>query len=98
MIFRSYFPLSTPNSRLRKATAKALFSKIGRFPLLSGLGLSGELDVELIPQGTLAERCRAAQAEFLLFLLQQVTELKSRRKRNARIQRKNARNGTCFQS
>jgi 3-oxoacid CoA-transferase subunit A len=24
--------------------------------------LSGELDVELIPQGTLAERCRAAQA------------------------------------
>ena len=26
--------------------------------------LSGELDVELIPQGTLAERCRAAQAGF----------------------------------
>jgi 3-oxoacid CoA-transferase subunit A len=29
--------------------------------------LSGELDVELIPQGTLAERCRAAQAGILLF-------------------------------
>ena len=26
--------------------------------------LSGELDVELIPQGTLAERCRAAQSGF----------------------------------
>ena len=26
--------------------------------------LSGELEVELIPQGTLAERCRAAQAGF----------------------------------
>lgn len=29
--------------------------------------LSGELDVELIPQGTLAERCRAAQAGFPAF-------------------------------
>ncbi|WP_299217350.1 CoA transferase subunit A [uncultured Dokdonia sp.] len=29
--------------------------------------LSGELDVELIPQGTLAERCRAAQGGFPAF-------------------------------
>lgn len=29
--------------------------------------LSGELDVELIPQGTLAEKCRAAQAGFPAF-------------------------------
>ncbi|WP_452219071.1 CoA transferase subunit A [Lacinutrix undariae] len=29
--------------------------------------LSGELDVELIPQGTLAERCRAAQSGFPAF-------------------------------
>jgi 3-oxoacid CoA-transferase subunit A len=29
--------------------------------------LSGELEVELIPQGTLAERCRAAQAGFHAF-------------------------------
>jgi 3-oxoacid CoA-transferase subunit A len=29
--------------------------------------LSGELEVELIPQGTLAERCRAAQAGFPAF-------------------------------
>jgi 3-oxoacid CoA-transferase subunit A len=29
--------------------------------------LSGELEVDLIPQGTLAERCRAAQLEFAFF-------------------------------
>src|SRR5690606_26390049 len=29
--------------------------------------LSGELDVELVPQGTLAERCRAAQSGFHAF-------------------------------
>ena len=29
--------------------------------------LSGELEVELIPQGTLAERCRAAQSGFPAF-------------------------------
>ena len=38
--------------------------------------LSGELEVELTPQGTLAEKCRAAQAEFQHSLLQQVTEQK----------------------
>ena len=38
--------------------------------------LSGELDVELIPQGTLAERCRAAQAGFPAFIHQQDMELK----------------------
>lgn len=31
--------------------------------------LSGELEVELIPQGTLAERCRAAQSGFPAFIL-----------------------------
>lgn len=34
--------------------------------------LSGELEVELIPQGTLAERCRAAGAGIPAFLHQQV--------------------------
>jgi 3-oxoacid CoA-transferase subunit A len=29
--------------------------------------LSGELDVELIPQGTLAERCRAAPGILLFY-------------------------------
>lgn len=29
--------------------------------------LNGELEVELIPQGTLAERCRATAQVFLLF-------------------------------
>jgi 3-oxoacid CoA-transferase subunit A len=37
--------------------------------------LSGELEVDLIPQGTLAERCRAAQAS-CFFLHQPVMELK----------------------
>jgi len=35
--------------------------------------LSGELEVDLIPQGTLAERCRAAQAGIPAFLHQQDT-------------------------
>ena len=55
--------------------------------------LSGELEVELTPQGTLAEKCRAAQAGIPAFLHQQVTELKLPKERNTRIQRKNARNG-----
>ena len=34
--------------------------------------LSGEIKVELTPQGTLAEKCRAAQAGIPAFFTQQV--------------------------
>jgi 3-oxoacid CoA-transferase subunit A len=39
---------------------KMISSYVGENDLFEKLMLSGELDVELIPQGTLAERCRAA--------------------------------------
>ena len=38
--------------------------------------LSGELEVDLIPQGSLAERCRALEPVFLPFILQQDMEPK----------------------
>ncbi len=41
---------------------KMISSYVGENDLFEKLMLSGELDVELIPQGTLAERCRAAGA------------------------------------
>ncbi len=41
---------------------KMISSYVGENDLFETLMLSGELEVELIPQGTLAERCRAAGA------------------------------------
>ena len=41
---------------------KMISSYVGENDLFEKLMLSGELEVELIPQGTLAERCRAACA------------------------------------
>lgn len=41
---------------------KMISSYVGENELFESLMLSGKLDVELIPQGTLAERCRAAGA------------------------------------
>ena len=43
---------------------KMISSYVGENAEFERQMLSGELDVELIPQGTLAERCRAAQAGF----------------------------------
>ena len=43
---------------------KMISSYVGENDEFERQMLSGELDVELIPQGTLAERCRAAQAGF----------------------------------
>ncbi|MCF7566826.1 CoA transferase subunit A [Sabulilitoribacter arenilitoris] len=43
---------------------KMISSYVGENDEFEQQMLSGELDVELIPQGTLAERCRAAQAGF----------------------------------
>lgn len=48
------------NHQIRKMIA----SYVGENEEFERQMLSGELDVELIPQGTLAERCRAAQAGF----------------------------------
>ena len=46
---------------------KMISSYVGENDEFERQMLTGELDVELIPQGTLAERCRAAQAGFPAF-------------------------------
>jgi 3-oxoacid CoA-transferase subunit A len=46
----------------QKQIKKMISSYVGENAEFERQMLSGELDVELIPQGTLAERCRAAQA------------------------------------
>lgn len=51
----------------RKQIKKMISSYVGENAEFERQMLSGELDVELIPQGTLAERCRAAQAGFPAF-------------------------------
>lgn len=48
----------------QKQIKKMVASYVGENEEFERQMLSGELDVELIPQGTLAERCRAAQAGF----------------------------------
>ncbi|QRM88785.1 3-oxoacid CoA-transferase subunit A [Lacinutrix sp. WUR7] len=48
----------------QKQVKKMISSYVGENAEFERQMLSGELDVELIPQGTLAERCRAAQAGF----------------------------------
>ena len=46
----------------KKQIKKMISSYVGENAEFERQMLSGELEVELIPQGTLAERCRAAQA------------------------------------
>ena len=46
----------------KRQIRKMISSYVGENAEFERQMLSGELDVELIPQGTLAERCRAAQA------------------------------------
>ncbi len=48
----------------QKQVKKMISSYVGENDEFERQMLSGELDVELIPQGTLAERCRAAQSGF----------------------------------
>lgn len=48
----------------QKQIKKMISSYVGENDEFERQMLSGELDVELIPQGTLAERCRAAQGGF----------------------------------
>ena len=48
----------------KKQIKKMISSYVGENEEFERQMLNGELDVELIPQGTLAERCRAAQAGF----------------------------------
>ena len=51
----------------KKQIKKMISSYVGENDEFERQMLSGELEVELIPQGTLAERCRAAQAGFPAF-------------------------------
>ena len=51
----------------KRQIKKMVSSYVGENDEFERQMLSGELDVELIPQGTLAERCRAAQAGFPAF-------------------------------
>ena len=51
----------------KKQIKKMVSSYVGENAEFERQMLSGELEVELIPQGTLAERCRAAQAGFPAF-------------------------------
>ena len=51
----------------QKQIHKMISSYVGENDEFERQMLSGELEVELIPQGTLAERCRAAQAGFPAF-------------------------------
>ena len=51
----------------KKQIKKMVSSYVGENDEFERQMLSGELDVELIPQGTLAERCRAAQGGFPAF-------------------------------
>jgi len=50
-----------------KQIKKMISSYVGENEEFERQMLSGELDVELIPQGTLAERCKAAQGGFPAF-------------------------------
>lgn len=51
----------------KKQIKKMVSSYVGENDEFERQMLSGELDVELTPQGTLAEKCRAAQAGFPAF-------------------------------
>ena len=51
----------------KKQIKKMISSYVGENQEFERQMLSGELDVELTPQGTLAEKCRAAQAGFPAF-------------------------------
>jgi len=51
----------------KRQIRKMISSYVGENEEFERQMLSGELDVELIPQGTLAERCRAAQSGFPAF-------------------------------
>jgi len=51
----------------KRQIKKMVSSYVGENDEFERQMLSGELDVELIPQGTLAERCRAAQSGFPAF-------------------------------
>lgn len=51
----------------KKQIKKMVSSYVGENDTFEHQMLSGEMEVELIPQGTLAERCRAAQAGFPAF-------------------------------
>lgn len=83
----------------KRQIKKMISSYVGENAEFERQMLSGELDVELTPQGTLAEKCRAAQAGIPAFFhTSRFWNRSSRGKGNKRIQRKNAYNGISLQS
>ena len=58
----------------KKQIKKMISSYVGENAEFERQMLSGELEVDLIPQGSLAERCRAGGQVFPLFLHLQVME------------------------
>lgn len=74
----------------KKQIKKMISSYVGENEEFERQMLSGELDVELIPQGTLAERCKAAQGGFPAFYTPagygtEVAEGKETRKFNGKM-------------
>ena len=63
----------------KKQIKKMISSYVGENAEFERQMLSGELKVDLIPQGSLAERCRAVEQVYLLFSLQQASEQRLQR-------------------
>lgn len=61
----------------KKQVRKMISSYVGENEEFERQMLSGELEVDLIPQGSLAERCRAGGAGIPAFILLPVMALKS---------------------
>ena len=64
----------------RKQIKKMISSYVGENAEFERQMLSGELEVDLIPQGSLAERCRAGGPEFLHFFNGYGTEVAGTRR------------------
>jgi 3-oxoacid CoA-transferase subunit A len=80
-----------------KQIKKMISSYVGENDEFERQMLSGELEVELIPQGTLAERCRATGCRNPRLLYTGRFRYRGGRgQRSARIQRKTAHFRACF--
>ena len=79
-----------------KLVRKMISSYVGENAEFERQLLSGELEVELLPHGTLAERCRAAGAGIPAFFTPACFGTNSRGKRDQRIWRKTIHHGESF--
>jgi 3-oxoacid CoA-transferase subunit A len=79
---------------LQTADPKMISSYVGENAEFERQMLSGELEVELIPQGTLAERCRAGGAGYPCVLhARWLWHRSGRRQGNPRVRRQDVRDG-----